>query len=87
MAEHMFEQTLTLLLAGEFVCAVRYPDACRFLEDEAQRRDAEAFLARLGRRLASTRQPGSPPMLGSARTSGAHCATGSPRSSTICACW
>ena len=54
----MFEQTLTLLLAGEFVCAVRYPDACRFLEDEAQRRDAEAFLARLGRRLACTRQGG-----------------------------
>ena len=33
----MFEQTLTLLLAGELVCAVRYPDAWRFLEDEASR--------------------------------------------------
>ena len=54
----MFEQTLTLLLAGEFVCAVRYPDAWRFLEDEAQRQDAQAFLARLGRRLACTRQGG-----------------------------
>ncbi|WP_295452623.1 hypothetical protein [uncultured Thiodictyon sp.] len=54
----MFEQTLTLLLAGEFICAVRYPDAWRFLEDEGQRRDAEAFLNRLGRRLARTRQGG-----------------------------
>jgi hypothetical protein len=54
----MFEQTLTLLLAGEFVCAVRYPDAWRFLEDDAQRQDAETFLARLGRRLARTRQGG-----------------------------
>jgi DNA-binding transcriptional ArsR family regulator len=54
----MFEQTLTLLLAGEFICAVRYPDAWRFLEDEGQRRDAESFLGRLGRRLARTRQGG-----------------------------
>jgi hypothetical protein len=54
----MFEHTLTLLLSGEFVCAVRYPDAWRFLEDEAQRREAEAYLQRLGRRLARTRQGG-----------------------------
>lgn len=54
----MFEQTLTLLLAGEFICAIRYPDAWRFLEDEAQRAEADAFLARLGRRLARTRQSG-----------------------------
>jgi hypothetical protein len=54
----MFEQTLTLLLAGEFICAIRYPDAWRFLDDEEQRAEAEAFLARLGRRLARTRQGG-----------------------------
>lgn len=54
----MFEQTLTLLLAGEFICAVRYPDAWRFLEHAGQREDAEAFLGRLGRRLACTRQGG-----------------------------
>ncbi len=54
----MFEQTLTLLLAGEFICAIRYPDAWRFLEDAAQRAEAEVFLARLGRRLARTRQGG-----------------------------
>lgn len=54
----MFETTVTLLLSGEFICSIRYPDAWRFLEDEAQRRDAEQFLARLGRRLARTRQGG-----------------------------
>jgi hypothetical protein len=54
----MFEQTATLLLSGEFICNVRYPDAWRFLEDESQRKDVDAFLARLGRRLASTRQGG-----------------------------
>lgn len=54
----MFETTLTLLLSGEFICNVRYPDAWRFLEDDAQRRDAEQYLARLGRRLARTRQGG-----------------------------
>jgi hypothetical protein len=54
----MFEQTLTLLLAGEFICGVRYPDAWRFLEDEGQRREVDAFLGKLGRRLAHTRQGG-----------------------------
>ena len=54
----MFERTLTLLLSGEFVCAVRYPDAWCFLEDEAQRREAEQFLGKLGRGLARTRQGG-----------------------------
>lgn len=54
----MFEQTLTLLLSGEFICGVRYPDAWRFLEDEGQRREVDAFLGKLGRRLACTRQGG-----------------------------
>lgn len=54
----MFEQTLTLLLAGEFICPIRYPDAWRFLESDTERAEAEAFLARLGRRLARTRQGG-----------------------------
>ncbi len=54
----MFEQTVTLLLSGEFICNVRYPDAWRFLADEAQRKDVDAFLGRLDRRLASTRQGG-----------------------------
>jgi hypothetical protein len=50
----MFQHTLTLLLSGEFIRAVRYPDAWRFLADEAQRREAETLLARLGRRQAPT---------------------------------
>lgn len=54
----MFEQTLTLLLAGEFICNVRYQDAWRFLEDEGQRNEVDAFLGKLGRRLARTRQGG-----------------------------
>ncbi len=54
----MFEQTLTLLLAGEFICNIRYPDAWRFLEDEGQRHEVDAFLGKLGRRLARTRQGG-----------------------------
>jgi len=54
----MFEQTLSLLLAGEFICNVRYPEAWRFLDNAEQRQDAEAFLARLGRRLAQTRHGG-----------------------------
>ena len=54
----MFEQTVTLLLSGEFICSVRYPDAWRFLTEEAQRKDVDAFIGRLGRRLASTRQGG-----------------------------
>lgn len=51
----MFEQTMTLLLSGQFICAVSQPDAYRFLQDEANRKEVEAFLARLGRRLVATR--------------------------------
>ena len=54
----MFEQTLSLLLAGEFVCAVRYPEQWRLLQDEGQRREAERLLEKLGRRLARTRHEG-----------------------------
>jgi len=43
MHQAMFEQTVTLLLSGEFICNVRYPDAWRFLEDEAQRKHVDAF--------------------------------------------
>lgn len=60
MSEHTLvsEQTLTLLLRGEWICLIRYPDAYRFLADESKRRDTESFLARLGRRLSCTRQGG-----------------------------
>ena len=51
----MFEQAMTLLLSGQFICAVSQPDAYRFLQDEAHRNEVEVFLARLGRRLVATR--------------------------------
>ncbi len=51
----MFEQAMTLLLSGQFVCAVSQPDAYRFLQEEANRKEVEVFLARLGRRLVATR--------------------------------
>ncbi|HRH79598.1 MAG TPA: hypothetical protein PLW81_00965 [Thiobacillaceae bacterium] len=51
----MFEQAMTLLLSGQFICAVSQPDAYRFLQDEANRKEVEAFLNRLGRRLVSTK--------------------------------
>lgn len=54
----MLEQTLTLLLSGEFICGIRYPDAWRFLEDESKRKEVDTFLGKLGRRLACTRQGG-----------------------------
>ncbi len=54
----MFEQAATLHLSGELICNVRYPDPWRFLAGESQRKDVDAFLARLGRRLACTRQGG-----------------------------
>lgn len=51
----MFEQAMTLLLSGEFVCSVSQPDAWRFLQDEENRKEVSHFLGRLGRRLACTR--------------------------------
>lgn len=54
----MLERTLTLLLAGEFICGVRYPDAWRFLEDEGRRQEVDAFLRKLRRRLTRTRHGG-----------------------------
>jgi hypothetical protein len=55
----MFDQTMTLLLSGEFICEVRHPDAYRFLAGDANQKDANAYLARIGRTLASTELGGS----------------------------
>lgn len=52
----MFEETMSLLLAGEFVCAIRYPKAFSFLLQEAHQKDVSAYLARIGRTLAATDQ-------------------------------
>lgn len=55
----MFDQTMTLLLLGEFICEVRYPDAFRYLASDANQKDANAYLARIGRTLTTTELGGS----------------------------
>jgi hypothetical protein len=50
----MFDKAMSLLLSGEFICEVRYPDAYRFLAVEGNQKDANAYLARIGRTLAAT---------------------------------
>lgn len=52
----MFDEAMNLLLAGEFVCAIRYPQAFSFLSQEAHQKDANAYLARIGRTLGVTDQ-------------------------------
>ncbi|MFL9908940.1 condensin complex protein MksE [Paraburkholderia sp. RL17-337-BIB-A] len=54
----MFDVAMSLLLSGEFVCEVRYPDAYRFLAVDAHQKDANAYLARINRTLATTEQGG-----------------------------
>lgn len=50
----MFENVVTLLLAGEFICLVRHPEEFRYLEDESCRQEIDAFVGKIGRRLAVT---------------------------------
>jgi hypothetical protein len=54
----MFEQAMSLLLSGAFICEVRYPDAYRFLAIESNQKDANAYLTRIGRTLVMTEQSG-----------------------------
>jgi hypothetical protein len=54
----MFEEAMPLLLSGHFICEVRYPDAYRFLATEANQKDVNAYLARIGRSLVTTEQGG-----------------------------
>jgi hypothetical protein len=54
----MFDVAMRLLLSGEFVCEVHYPDAYRFLAVDAHQKDANAYLARINRTLAATEQGG-----------------------------
>lgn len=54
----MFERTLHLLLTGEFICDIRYQDAWHYLDQETHREEVNAFLGKLGRRLAHTRHGG-----------------------------
>lgn len=54
----MFEQSMSLLLSGEFVCEVSHSEAYRFLTVESNQKDANAYLTRIGRTLAVTEQGG-----------------------------
>ena len=45
----MFERTVMLLLAGEFICRVSHPQEYRHLEDEGHRQEINDFCARIGR--------------------------------------
>ncbi len=50
----MFDQVLTKLLEGEFICEATAPSFFRALADEAFRSDVDAFLERVKRRLTMT---------------------------------
>ncbi|TJZ74223.1 hypothetical protein [Chitiniphilus eburneus] len=50
----MFDQAMTLLLSGEFICEVRYPEAFRYLAGDANQKDCIAYLTRIGRTLSRT---------------------------------
>ena len=50
----MFDQILTKLLEGEFICEATAPSLFRALADEAFRADVDAFLERIKRRLTIT---------------------------------
>lgn len=47
----MNPQTLELLLAGEYLCEYRYPDAWQTLQDLTEREAVDGWLRRLGMRL------------------------------------
>lgn len=55
----MFERVVFCLLEGAFICRVLHPEMADFLSDEENLRAVDAFLGRLGRRVARTsRQTG-----------------------------
>lgn len=50
----MFDSALRLLLSGAFVCETTAESEYRFLQDETNRRQADDYLRKIGRRLAAT---------------------------------
>ena len=50
----MFDVIAMRLLAGKFLCETTAPEAFRALEEDAMRNDVDAYLRRIGRRLACT---------------------------------
>ncbi len=54
----MFEHAIFLLLRGEFICRVAHPEAFDYLADADRFREADGYLGRIGRRIATTSQDG-----------------------------
>ena len=52
----MFEKVLPLLLRGEFICHVSYPEAYEYLSHAKNAQDAQDYLARIGLDLQQTEQ-------------------------------
>ena len=50
----MFDSIVMRLLTGKFLCETTAPEAFRALEEDAMRNDVDAYLRRIGRRLACT---------------------------------
>lgn len=50
----MFEPTLHLLLSGGFVCETSAPESYHYLQSEPAQDEVDAYLRRIGRRLART---------------------------------
>ena len=54
----MNPNTLHLLLAGEYICEIRYPDAFRGLDSVEDREATDAWLRKIGMRLARVGEAG-----------------------------
>lgn len=54
----MFEYVIFHLLRGEFICRVTHPEAFDYLADEGRFHEADGYLGRIGRRIATTSQQG-----------------------------
>jgi hypothetical protein len=52
----MFEKVLPLLLRGEFICHVSYPEAYEYLSHSKNGQDAQNYLAKIGLNLQQTEQ-------------------------------
>lgn len=50
----MFEKIATLLMRGEFICEVAYPQEFKYLSDKDNLDDIEQFFSRIDRRIART---------------------------------
>lgn len=52
----MFEKVVPLLLRGEFICQVSYPEAYEYLSHDKHAQNAQGYLAKIGLNLQQTEQ-------------------------------